>query len=486
MSSTRSAQLLTLLQSLRTTPTRLIQSPVTQPRRASVAIILRLKPAAELVFEGHEPEGYTGDVIARDDWGEGLEFDDYMKLPWVNHPDTVPEILFIRRASPPPTPSTAGNTHHRWASHIAFPGGRQEPDDQSAYYTALRETWEEIGVDLAEKEFLSVGRLDEREVTTSLGKRLLMILSPFVFLQTSPFSPAPELQASEISSIHWIPLSLLVPPFAEDRWAKIDIDISSRLSPRNKLVRWCLRNLIGKMKFGCLLLPDDPAAIAKDFDRTEFDESVEGSGSWTNSRDGSQVLRLWGLTLGMTLDLISHHPAAPSTVLTEGTSLTTSSPTTPITEYTPLLEPRTPVTVQSSFEDEWEAARKVLKDEADKKTKAAEAEKGKDRKRRRGAGPYMTAVFPTFTYPDVNFWIWVFSRRYRQVIRSWESSTIGRSRAADRRINWSGQALATFYTAVRQALLVAIIIRGLCLGAGVVGVGYFVLKSLGGTGGKDL
>ena len=46
-------------------------------------------------------------------------------------------------------------------------------------FTAYRETWEEIGVDLAEKEFVQVGRLDEREITTSLGKRLLMILSPF-------------------------------------------------------------------------------------------------------------------------------------------------------------------------------------------------------------------------------------------------------------------------------------------------------------------
>lgn len=73
-------------------------------------------------------------------------------------------------------------------------------------YTALRETWEEIGIDLAESNFAQVGRLDEREITTSLGKRLLMILSPFggclndnvtlteVFLQTSPISPTPELQ----------------------------------------------------------------------------------------------------------------------------------------------------------------------------------------------------------------------------------------------------------------------------------------------------
>lgn len=76
-----------------------------------------------------------------------------------------------------------------------------------------RETWEEIGLDLADKEYLSVGRLDDREITTSLGKRLLMILSPFgelkgaqeshgftsiliepVFLQVSPISPPADLQ----------------------------------------------------------------------------------------------------------------------------------------------------------------------------------------------------------------------------------------------------------------------------------------------------
>ena len=43
----------------------------------------------------------------------------------------------------------------------------------------MRQTWEEIGLDLAEKDFVCVGQLDDREITTSLGKRLLMILSPF-------------------------------------------------------------------------------------------------------------------------------------------------------------------------------------------------------------------------------------------------------------------------------------------------------------------
>lgn len=29
-----------------------------------------------------------------------------------------------------------------WSGHVAFPGGRTEPDDESAEFTALRETWE--------------------------------------------------------------------------------------------------------------------------------------------------------------------------------------------------------------------------------------------------------------------------------------------------------------------------------------------------------
>ena len=65
------------------------------------------------------------------------------------------------------------------APNIEQHGDELSQSDESALYTAYRETWEEIGVDLAEREFVQVGRLDEREITTSLGKRLLMILSPF-------------------------------------------------------------------------------------------------------------------------------------------------------------------------------------------------------------------------------------------------------------------------------------------------------------------
>ncbi|OCF41715.1 hypothetical protein I317_04419 [Kwoniella heveanensis CBS 569] len=482
------SDLLALLQDLRLSPPRVIQSPPTQPRRASVALIIRLRPAPELVFEGHEPDGYTGQVIKEADWGQGYTLDDFFRLPWVNHPNTVPEILFIRRAphnspsSSSSSSSTTSHTHARWSSHIAFPGGRHEPDDQSAYFTALRETWEEIGVDLAEKEFLHVGRLDEREVTTSLGKRLLMILSPFVFLQTSPFSPTPELQATEVSSLHWVPLSMLSPPFEPEQWSQIEIDISTRLSPRNQFVRWCLRNLIGKMQFGCVLLPDEPEHLAEGFDPNfEFEEPLEGGGgSWTVN--GQRQLRLWGLTLGMTLDLIAHYPRAASAHLVLPPSRASSKPPSPARSEFAIPDPKTPVTVQSSFEDQWEAAKKAL----DAAKKDGTAPSAVDEKRDGASGAGMTTVFPRFSYPDVNFWIWVFGRRYRQVIQGWQNSVHGPDRAADRRVNWSGQALATFYSAVRQALVVTIIMRALLSGVGMAGLAWLLWRGLGGAGGHEL
>jgi len=65
----------------------------------------------------------------------------------------------------------------------------------------------------------------------------------------------------------------------------------------------------------------------------------------------------------------------------------------------------------------------------------------------------------------------VFGRRYRQVVRGWEASIKGPDRHAD--------AMATFYTAVRQALVVAIIIRGLATVSGVAGLAWYIWKFAG-------
>jgi 8-oxo-dGTP pyrophosphatase MutT (NUDIX family) len=64
--------------------------------------------------------------------------------------DGGPEVLFIERAR------RAGDP---WSGHMAFPGGRIDPEDAHARGAAERETREEVGVDLAGAEPL--GRLDD-------------------------------------------------------------------------------------------------------------------------------------------------------------------------------------------------------------------------------------------------------------------------------------------------------------------------------------
>lgn len=204
----------------------------------------------------------------------------FFALPWVR--TGVPELLFIKRAK---------RQSDRWSSHVAFPGGRSEPDDEDGHFTALRETWEEVSLDLAEKEWLGIGGLDEREITTSLGRRLLMILSPFVFLCTSPHAPAMDLQPNEVASAHWIPLEMLTGG-ERTRWGDVKVDIASRLAPRSPTIRWALRVLVGSMHFQCVLLPDRPDAVGLP------EEEMEQMGI---GKIGAGDLRLWGLTLGMTL-----------------------------------------------------------------------------------------------------------------------------------------------------------------------------------------
>lgn len=78
------------------------------------------------------------------------------------------------------------------------------------------------------------------------------------------------------------------------------VDIAQRLAPKSPAVRWALRVLVGKMDFRCVLLPNQPIAVADASEEVEADEIALPS-----SRQGDLVerpdLKLWGLTLGMTL-----------------------------------------------------------------------------------------------------------------------------------------------------------------------------------------
>jgi 8-oxo-dGTP pyrophosphatase MutT (NUDIX family) len=343
----------------------------------------------------------------------------FFSLPWVQRGQ--PEVLYIKRAS---------RETDKWSAHVAFPGGRQEEGDENGLYTAMRETWEEIGLDLAEKEFVNVGKLDDREITTSLGKRLLMVLSPYVFVQTSPFSPIPDLQPSEVASAHWIPLSLLYTP--KPKWGVTSVDIASRLAPKSPAVRWSLRALVGKMDFRCILLPNRPVAVAE----TDEDDGLESltvrSATYEADEHDRPDLKLWGLTLGMTLDMLAQMSTMPG-----------ATPSSKVQESMPsfahlLREPMpTAYNLVARLRDELHLS----------PPPAATA-----------MAPSMTSVFPRFSYPDVNFWIWVFGWRYRNVVRSWERN-IGTG--MEQSVNWSGMALGAFYSAVRRALVVAILLRAM-------------------------
>ncbi len=105
------------------------------------------------------------------------------------------EILFIRRAERESDP---------WSGHMAFPGGRFEPNDCNLHETAVRETREEIGLDLAVAGRL-LGRIDD--VTTfSHAKPVGLIVTPFVF----SVNEAPEFSPNEeVAEVLWAPLGPL-------------------------------------------------------------------------------------------------------------------------------------------------------------------------------------------------------------------------------------------------------------------------------------
>lgn len=100
------------------------------------------------------------------------------------------EILLIRRAERLGDP---------WSGHMALPGGHREPGDFDLLATALRETREEIGVDLAQQAEL-LGRLDDMTPATSAR----VVVRPFVFA----LDAQPALKASsEVERAIWTPLA---------------------------------------------------------------------------------------------------------------------------------------------------------------------------------------------------------------------------------------------------------------------------------------
>ena len=105
-----------------------------------------------------------------------------------------PELLMIKRSD------FAGDP---WSGHIACPGGRKEPHDHDLAATAVRETREETGVDLAADGRL-LGQLDElRPRSPQLPP---LVIRPYVALVRGGVRIAPS---REVAEAFWVPLSAL-------------------------------------------------------------------------------------------------------------------------------------------------------------------------------------------------------------------------------------------------------------------------------------
>jgi len=105
-----------------------------------------------------------------------------------------PRTLLIRRAERSDDP---------WSGQVAFPGGKMGSDDRSARDTAVRETKEEVSIDLAKDARFAGYFVPFRTHTGSMD------VIPVVFLLERDVEATPNL---EVSSYRWVGLDEFLQP----------------------------------------------------------------------------------------------------------------------------------------------------------------------------------------------------------------------------------------------------------------------------------
>jgi 8-oxo-dGTP pyrophosphatase MutT (NUDIX family) len=109
------------------------------------------------------------------------------------------ELLFIKRAARDDDP---------WSGQIAFPGGRHDQSDASLEDTAVRETHEEVGLELR-RDGAIIGALDELRPRTPVLPPV--IVRPHVATISPDATPGPSL---EVAEYFWAPLDAVLDPAA--------------------------------------------------------------------------------------------------------------------------------------------------------------------------------------------------------------------------------------------------------------------------------
>ena len=106
------------------------------------------------------------------------------------------ELLFILRANHPRDP---------WSGQMGWPGGRVNEGDEGPLATALRETREELALDL-ERDGELLGALSEVRTHLRRGTGPLSVV-PFVFKLKGEPTLVPN---SEVQEALWVPLSFFL------------------------------------------------------------------------------------------------------------------------------------------------------------------------------------------------------------------------------------------------------------------------------------
>jgi len=107
------------------------------------------------------------------------------------------QLLLIRRAEHP---------HDPWSGQMGLPGGRRDPGDRDLLATAIRETREEVGLDLGAARLL--GTLDDLAPSTPVLPPI--IVRPHVFALEQ--APTALTLSGEVQYVRWASLEELRQP----------------------------------------------------------------------------------------------------------------------------------------------------------------------------------------------------------------------------------------------------------------------------------
>ncbi len=123
-----------------------------------------------------------------------------MRLKGQYTPAAVLVLIFKRNREPCIllTKRTLNVRHHK--GEISFPGGRMDKGDGYLLNTAIRETFEEIGINVSEKKVL--GQLKDSPTTSGY------MIRPFVAALEYPYNPV--VSSGEVSEILEMPLEILL------------------------------------------------------------------------------------------------------------------------------------------------------------------------------------------------------------------------------------------------------------------------------------